>query len=590
MSKTEPLAFSVFHEMCLSTQSTYSMAASKALKEKGLAGLPAMPDPLEYDSASSFQCDYLVYSYLRKYRQAADEEALHAKAIDSFLETERKNGVTNARIRSGFLARDAEGILQDAKRKIERILGEWSWSAFLKHCEWGPGGTATIRRAVATVDRKLKERHLSVSRRCVKYAIAYLSHDIHWMQARLPHVAGPTTPLPGEFKVLDHSVFDTVVKDFESRRTIDKQPTLNTFFQKGVGGSIRQRLRRFGVDLDDQSRNQRLAALAYEQQLATEDLRNASNTVTLELVRYLLSGCPEWLQVMEDTRVTHCCIERNGVKELHKLELYSAMGNGFTFELESLIFLALSLAVQDEQGVPGPVAVYGDDIIVPAQVSERLRAVLSEVGFEINVRKSFNSGPFYESCGKHYFRGIEVTPSYQKEEVVDLPSAVRAFNRLYRWSERSCSLDFGLPMLRAAIPYAQANWYDHLRRQVRKYYQPTWATGDAAFVAPATLFRPDIHGTTRFHGLVPVGKRRPGDERALLATALRRADGRVPSGSGSTRLSFFDHFNEVQFQATSGFGGKVSPRDEYVYNLNQLKCWERGDDGRNEILLHCLMF
>ena len=83
------------------------------------------------------------------------------------------------------------------------------------------------------------------------------------------------------------------------------------------------------------------------------------------------------------------------------------MGNGFTFELETALFWAISKAVA------GHASVYGDDIVVPSASVGFLREVLYYVGFEFNEKKShYGLSKFRESCGGHFFDGHDVTPLY----------------------------------------------------------------------------------------------------------------------------------------------------------------------------------
>jgi hypothetical protein len=90
------------------------------------------------------------------------------------------------------------------------------------------------------------------------------------------------------------------------------------------------------------------------------------------------------------------------------------MGNGFTFELESLIFASLAFAAG--AGDDGRTfTVFGDDIIVQTDVAAEVLALLRYCGFETNDRKTFVKGPFRESCGGDYFNGVLVTPHYVKE-------------------------------------------------------------------------------------------------------------------------------------------------------------------------------
>jgi hypothetical protein len=113
------------------------------------------------------------------------------------------------------------------------------------------------------------------------------------------------------------------------------------------------------------------------------------------------------------------------------LEKFSSMGNGFTFELETLIFAAIALVITRECGFSGrlgsDVFVFGDDIIVKNGVARPLKSVLEFLGFELNAEKSyFGDEPFRESCGGDYFAGQPVRPYFLKE-LPDGPQGYIAF-------------------------------------------------------------------------------------------------------------------------------------------------------------------
>jgi hypothetical protein len=86
---------------------------------------------------------------------------------------------------------------------------------------------------------------------------------------------------------------------------------------------------------------------------------------------------------------------------------FSSMGNGCTFGLESLIFAAAARAVGSRD-----FCVYGDDIIIETELYEPLVTLLSALGFTTNSEKSFNQGPFRESCGVDAYLGTDITPFY----------------------------------------------------------------------------------------------------------------------------------------------------------------------------------
>jgi hypothetical protein len=232
------------------------------------------------------------------------------------------------------------------------------------------------------------------------------------------------------------------------------------FVQKGIGAMIRRRLRYAGVDLNDQSRNQRLARVgSIAGSLATIDMSMASDTVASSLVEALLP--PDWFDALEQ------CRSQSGVlpssTDYIQYEKFSSMGNGYTFELESLIFYGLALAVREAYRVEDTrVAVYGDDIVVPTAMAQPLCSLLEEVGFTVNEEKSFITGPFRESCGKHYFQGHDVTPFYVRRPVVTLSDLFLLHNNFYRWLCRMkwANLDEASfrPLIEQLRGVAPANW------------------------------------------------------------------------------------------------------------------------------------
>jgi len=126
------------------------------------------------------------------------------------------------------------------------------------------------------------------------------------------------------------------------------------------------------------------------------------------------------------------------------------MGNGFTFELETAVFLAIILAVRNLRAVSEPlealitpgrdVLVYGDDIIIPTEYASDVVSALSYCGFKTNDSKSFVEGPFRESCGGDYFRGVDVRPYFLKEYPNGPEEWVKVANGIKRMVTGSGSL------------------------------------------------------------------------------------------------------------------------------------------------------
>lgn len=196
-------------------------------------------------------------------------------------------------------------------------------------------------------------------------------------------------------------------------------------------------MRRVGINLDDQTPNQRAALKgSSDGSLATIDLSSASDTVAKELVRLLL---PEgWFNVLDLTRSKVGFLQDKWIR----YEKFSSMGNGYTFELESLIFWGLCIGVCTELDISTEeVLVYGDDIVVPVAAYGLLEEVLTFCGFTLNRAKSFASGPFRESCGKDYFNGTDVRPFFQKDIPNEIQDLFALANGLRVLAHRRCSLD-----------------------------------------------------------------------------------------------------------------------------------------------------
>lgn len=557
-SVLEHVAVQIYGDLCTTVGSEYAKSSLENMEQNGLGSL-ARVDPSAYVDANVFMDDWMLQSYLSKYTGISDKRLLSEKARVDFLALEAKVSVMNTKLRS--IVPDVEGVLSYARRKIEQILASGSRQSSQKglvfpfqelyhNVEWGPGASATLPRAQAYPDKKMLEQGLSVTPKCLPYAQAYIQTDLQWLSARLGfQVEGPLSLLRTEWNVMSHDVFDTVDKSFKQRRVILKQPTVNVFFQKSLGKMIRRRLKRELIDLDDQSRNQRIARRAFRARYATIDLASASDSVSWELVSLLLP--PSWFQVLTDLRTDYTKIGDS----IHRLSKFSAMGNGFTFELESLIFYALSWAVvrQEQDDLLSRIAVYGDDIIVHQRHAVRLIEVLESLGFEVNRDKSFVAGNFFESCGKHYFKGHDVTPIYQKEEINSLSAGIRAHNRILRWCSRVTGGTGYDQRFRPIVERVRRTCEEFVktlnenrytsflrlgRRRMGKRpkafspvtlpYQPGFVLGDGALISdPYGLdYQYDIHGVTRINFLRDVPVKIDADNWALLATALRRGEGR----------------------------------------------------------------
>jgi hypothetical protein len=359
-------------------------------------------DPCDYSVPPDFAADYLLCSLVKKYQNFDLGIDREQAAFEKWLEAEESCRRTNYFFRvlaSGgipFPHRVLE-IFHLAQCKIAKILGDVSYSSIKKSCQFGPGSDLSTDGDFTSSYNKYK-----TSGSATPWILGLFS-EIFSEDRREDFLH--------ECQFVKGNRLSFVPKTAVIDRAICVEPRWNIYLQSGIGDLISQRLKRYGLDIKDQSRNQELARLAHVYGLATIDLSSASDTVSTGLVQYLLPD--DWSDLIFKTRCPYASYRG---KE-YRLEKVSSMGNGFTFPLESLIFFALCEATCDFEDVPRCIGTFGDDLIVPKEVTKALVEVLSYAGFSVNTEKSFVEGNFFESCGKDYFKGVNVRPFFIKRKV-----------------------------------------------------------------------------------------------------------------------------------------------------------------------------
>lgn len=217
-------------------------------------------------------------------------------------------------------------------------------------------------------------------------------------------------------------------------------------------------------------------------QIATIDLIEASNRIPWLLIQDLASD------TQLGDRLAQARVQRTRMPwgEWITLSMCSTMGNGYTFALQTALFLSVvesalsfdgmkmrsqtSIAhmmvpsatqvdnwrqhvdVDNTEGCDAhtcslvlkpnldlkrtylePWGVFGDDIIVPEGAVDNLLLQLELVGASVNMDKSHFSGDFRESCGGDYYKGVNVRAVYAKT-IKSPQDRVSLLNRLVVWS------------------------------------------------------------------------------------------------------------------------------------------------------------
>lgn len=489
------------------------------------------------DRDPSFKAKYLAMEIESKTNDPAKAESAdlrRTRAIEKWLACEERNRATNVRLMHHheedilFLYRDrypvsVVEVLTTARRFIADVVGaRIPWDELSG--SFSGGAATSVKRGVGTIARKFLNG-TNITESAIWHFLRLTKESAVWM--------------PRSFTTIPGNVLFTVPKTSLIDRCAAKEPDYNMYLQKAIGDYLRRRLKRVGVDLNDQSINQRLAKegsiyasnrtrahawatvsqsdpVTIQQQgldLATVDLSSASDSITTQLVLLLLPE--EWFDLMDDVRSKFTYVNN----DWHRNEMFSSMGNAFTFELESLIFWALTRACAFHTQTRGRISVYGDDIICPTGLEDALKSTFEYCGFQINPKKSFFEGPFRESCGKHWYNGVDVTPFYVKGVPVNVSDWILLLNSLRRWSHSGGGI---------ADPAYYRLWAEYAHYLVPEPVKGFWSCDSRAMLASPG--RPPIARVVR--------KQRTHDaeERALAFGAylhwLHASDGR----DGQTEL------------------------------------------------------
>jgi hypothetical protein len=436
----------VFEALCSKIGTPVAYKASLALKRSDWTYLATMKVQVAgYTCAKTFLEDSQIAAFFKKYPGFDLGIDLKAKAVTSFYECEAVCYQTNERLNPllddlGHYGARVRQFITVWRKKVRNAIGRAPVGESLnRFARFGPGSTFQNVGDEITIAHKLSDSYTTTQQ-----AKTFLHL---WDQTAWSRYAACSLDTVGDISVAERqglslyqgdsgiyairdfeevrgNRFTTVPKDSSKHRGICIEPSLNVFYQLAVGQCLSERMKeRIGWDKSDcQEHHKLLARLgSLTGAIATIDLSNASDTVCRNLVELLLP--PDWFALVARLRSTHTFIEGKWVL----LEKFSSMGNGFTFELETLLFRTLCDAVAEldppteDAYTPGlTISVFGDDIVVPSSISSSVVSSLKFFGFTTNKSKTFLTGSFRESCGGDYFAGHDVRPHFQKE-VCDAP-------------------------------------------------------------------------------------------------------------------------------------------------------------------------
>ena len=374
-------------------------------------------DPTLYHTYQEFLPEYWAVESFSKMPVdiGIDREA---EAIRSFLEAEDLCKAVTPQLMHWTTSSKRELVRRVQKRISWLVAGICPTEVF-QRARWSGGATSSLSAKLANPQNK--------------WGLATHTTEgaTWWMQAWNNQFQDSAFR---NLTIVDSNRVLTVPKNAKTNRVIAAEPDWNMFFQLGMGACIRRRLQRVGL-LKSPRVGERPSYLNEAQlrqkhyawigsrlgNYATIDLKAASDSISLAVCELLLP--PKLFRMLCHLRSPYGLLP-DGRRVCY--EKISSMGNGATFELETLLFWAISCEAANSEDV----LVYGDDIIVPTSAAPRVLEALEWFGFTPNPKKTHTTGFFRESCGGHYFNGADVTPPYFRKNLDCLTAIISGYNSL----------------------------------------------------------------------------------------------------------------------------------------------------------------
>lgn len=401
-------------------------------------------DAREDTGAYGFKCAYQMNNVFKRYRFENDllssdelEEAAEMQFFD--------NQCRLADLDLASLPAYCRHVLLWARGFCQDILGEYDLEEHLALSRFGKKASVGIPMRKAVEAERYEWPITGSVEHITWFSRVALQEDDQAREYVFSRSDGET-PI---FKVVDTLALTFVPKTFKSLRSIMPNTTIGTFYSDGLGKVIAKRLKAAGYDIARlQERHGKLARLAsITGDLVTADQSLASDNITLDLVKAIVPD--RWFEALNLGRIGKVKLPSGIV--VHSTT-FCTMGIGFTFPLQTLVFLSLLLAIDEVylHGRAREVSVYGDDLIYDVRMHPFVLTIFDRLGLKVNADKTFAEGPFRESCGSDYYSGVDVRPFLPKNERGSLVDRKNYELLLYgyynglkrRWDTVECPLTF----------------------------------------------------------------------------------------------------------------------------------------------------
>lgn len=406
-------------------------------------------------NADSIVATTLAHRVLKKFQKPDPTVAkrLHDECVTNWLSYDE-----------GLAAFSMDDVSNGSKSILYRasaLLREWlaSFKPDMSRTDFTPGETLTSLQGKVSMYQKLRNRSAWTCTHDAFDDFARLVYNTRWLKRSAKvHMRklsrAQQRRIYGVFKAskhvgyavfkhrLEHEVvtlvhggrFSSVEKNNTTRRPIIVAPLGNMLLQRTVAHPLRDILRRVGNDLEtgQDLHSKRIS----DSSVATVDFSGASDSNATEaIVKMFPANLTRYLLRYRDPYVL---IGEGKARAYYPPKKLSSMGCGFTFEVMTMLLLAIA-RVLDPQAT-----VYGDDVVIKNDAAAAFTKVMGELMWNVNETKTFINSPFRESCGAFYLDGYGYITCFDIRYLESVNDVIVTANKLYLISRDNPRIDVSL--------------------------------------------------------------------------------------------------------------------------------------------------
>lgn len=322
-----------------------------------------------------------------------------------------------------------------------------------------PGETYISSQGEVSILSKLfNKNHWTTTANCLHDTCVFIYNNISFKRAAKQHIGAITRKEKRKlysrfrnctdigFEVFKYLLIDRVLilvdgarassvpKSNDKRRFINVEAMFPVILQRAISAEILRVLKREGNDMDNfvnkivdtsspffgggRSAQSLHGDMISSGRFSTIDFSNASDSVTIAAVCALFPK--QVVGLLLKARSHYVVIDG----ELHSPKKLSSMGNGFTFEVMTVMLYAIASVMSNE------CRVYGDDVIIPNEFASRFVSACELIDFRINKNKTFINSFFRESCGYFYSDHHGYLTSFDFGQILSLSDVIITCNKL----------------------------------------------------------------------------------------------------------------------------------------------------------------